>query len=117
MRGVAVLTRGCPAGGPGEYRVNTMKPNARAGTSLTQSRRDSRRDGTLQRIDGGRMTIKEAKKKIMAIEDGPYSHNICGLILRQVSKEHGVGAANKLIDELDLHDLYGISKVQEKDKA
>ena len=46
-------------------------------------------------------------------QSGPFSHNIVGLALSQVSKEFGVNVANGLIDEYELDELYGIQKVSQ----
>lgn len=56
--------------------------------------------------------IKVAKEKIekAIIQDGPYSHNIVGLVLSGLNDKK---AANKLIDEFELDELYGIQKVGE----
>lgn len=64
------------------------------------------------------MTIKEAENKIaQAIEtNGNFSHNICGIVLSGIAKEHGRKAANKLIDKFALDSIYGIQKVKEEDK-
>lgn len=37
--------------------------------------------------------------------DGGYSHNIISIVLRHISSEHGVKAANEAIEEFDLEDL------------
>jgi hypothetical protein len=47
-----------------------------------------------------RQYIEEAIEK-----NGPYSHNIIGLALNQISKEEGVQAANDLMDEYDLSEF------------
>lgn len=63
-------------------------------------------------------TIAEARKKIEKAIDqnGQYSHNICGLVLSSVSRDHGLEAANNLIDEFALDEIYGIHKVPVKAK-
>lgn len=52
------------------------------------------------------MTIKQAKDKIEEQLDfsGPFSHNLIGMYLGSVAKEHGKAAANKLIVECGLED-------------
>ena len=56
-------------------------------------------------------TVEDAKEKIeRAIESGgSFTHNILGLILREVDKLFGTKVANDLIDEYNLED-YGINK-------
>ena len=58
------------------------------------------------------MTNKEtnARKKIeKAMEqDGPYTHNIIGLVLSGLKD---INLANQLIEEYEIDDLYGIQKV------
>ena len=62
------------------------------------------------------MKISEAKKAIEKALDrqGPYSHNICGCVLRAVSESHGISRANALIEEYALDEIYGINKVKEE---
>ena len=57
--------------------------------------------------------IYKYKQRIEKARDqnGPFSHNIIGLTLSQVSQEFGFDVANGLIDEYDLEDLYNIQKV------
>ena len=59
------------------------------------------------------MTIDEAYADITKhIEDpGHYSHNIVTWTLRQLAAEHGVYVANKMVDDLDLYDAFGIGQV------
>ena len=45
--------------------------------------------------------------------NGEYSHNICSLNLRRVSRFKGRKVANKLIDEFELDDIYKIMKEPE----
>jgi hypothetical protein len=56
---------------------------------------------------------KEIKRAI--VQRGPFSHNICSLVLRHVSQVHGLKAANSLVDELSLKALFGICKEKEDD--
>ena len=59
------------------------------------------------------LTIEDAKRQIVKAirQNGTFSHNICSLVLRSVADVHGRKAANDLIDEFDLTDLYDIEKV------
>lgn len=61
------------------------------------------------------MELSEARKKIeRAIEkNGPYSHNIVGMVLSSVSKDHGVKKANELLEEYNIEGLYGIAPEKE----
>ena len=61
-------------------------------------------------------TIAKAKKQIVSaiMQNGPFSHNIVSLVLMGVSRDHGVPAANALVDEFRLTKLYGIHKVKEE---
>lgn len=42
---------------------------------------------------------------------GQYSHQVVGYTLRIVARDHGMDAANKMVDDLDLDDLFGIKRV------
>jgi len=61
-----------------------------------------------------KMNLETARAKIEnALENrGDFTHNIVGMILKDVAKTHGFPVANKLIDDLDLHKEFGIRKVQ-----
>ena len=67
--------------------------------------------------EGGVTTLdvirEQIRKEIPHIDKKPYSHNIIGLLLSQVAKEHGTAAANALIDELGLEER-GWSQVHEE---
>ncbi len=60
----------------------------------------------------GRMTIDEAEKKIKkAIQDnGPYSNNVVGSVLRVIDKEHGKNAAIDLMEKHRIEELFSIPK-------
>lgn len=60
--------------------------------------------GNLMKMDLERLTIDAAKAKIkQELErNGPYSHNIIGLVLGQVAKQFSKASANRLIDECGL---------------
>lgn len=61
------------------------------------------------------MTIQDAENKILALPpDGPYSHNIASLVLRQVASEHGYAAANALVVSLGLTTAYGIKPIGDR---
>lgn len=62
------------------------------------------------------MEISEARKKIenAIFQDGNYTNNIIGSVLRQVARDHGYGTANQLIDEYDIEEEYGIPPVMDK---
>ena len=47
---------------------------------------------------------------------GPFTHNMIGIILQKVATDHGNQAANDLIEEYDLTELYGIYPVLDKAK-
>lgn len=59
------------------------------------------------------ITIAKAKEQIQKAIDqnGPYSHNIAGLVLSQVASEHGVDVANQLVEEFKLTRRFGIRPV------
>jgi len=61
-------------------------------------------------------TLEEAREKIeeALLQNGSFTHNLVGLILSGVAKEHGYEAANNLVDEFALDDLLGIKKVEKK---
>lgn len=61
-------------------------------------------------------TIAEARTKIQKAidQDGPYTHNILGLVLSKVAKELDVEHANGLVEEFNLEDAYGICPVEVK---
>lgn len=61
------------------------------------------------KIEDARKTIQR-EKKFLGIK--PFSHNIIGLTLQTVAKDHGTRAANLLIDEFGL-ELVGWKKYQE----
>ena len=46
-------------------------------------------------------------------KQGSYSHNIVGIVLRQVSKEFSVNVANGLVDEYELDEVFGIQKINQ----
>lgn len=60
--------------------------------------------------------LQKAKEQIdRAIDrNGPYSHNIIGLVLNDVSAKLGRRAANSLIEEFDLEALYGFYCIHEE---
>lgn len=60
-------------------------------------------------------TIEQAIDKIKGAirANGPFSHNIASLVLMDVSENHGVEQANKIIRDLNLTKLYGIYPVDE----
>lgn len=62
--------------------------------------------------------LKTARMNICRaiIRNGPYSHNIIGLVLRGVSQKVGYDAANGLIDEFSLH-RHGYSKEKKPAEA
>jgi hypothetical protein len=60
---------------------------------------------TREKLKQARRIIRQAIKT-----NGPYSHNIISLSLASVMRKFGVHAANKLVDEFDLEELYGIRK-------
>ena len=62
-----------------------------------------------------KITLEKAREQIEQEMDqhGQFTHNIIGIVLRQVSTEFGIGQANELIDEYDITDAYGIHKVPE----
>ncbi|QOR55571.1 MAG: hypothetical protein UMS36scaffold28_61 [Phage 59_13] len=52
-----------------------------------------------------------------AIEQrGPFSHNLVSINLRIAAREYGNVAANRIIAELELHDLFGIKAVSQLKK-
>ena len=57
--------------------------------------------------------MSDARKRIRKALDqaGPYSHNIAGLVLSAVAERFGKQAANELIEEYALDDIYGIQQV------
>ena len=59
--------------------------------------------------------IYEYRKQIEAEVErqGSFSHNIIGIVLRQVSEEFSVNVANGLVDEYELDEIFGIQKVSE----
>ena len=58
--------------------------------------------------------IDEKYEEVRAHIDapGPYSHNIISYTLREVAAELGKDVANKMVDDLDLTDLFGIGKAE-----
>lgn len=60
------------------------------------------------------MTMDEARATIKRAVDqaGPYSHNLCSIVLSMVHQWHGLAAANALVEEYGLEDLYGIRKIE-----
>lgn len=56
-------------------------------------------------LDKARADIEKAIE-----QDGPYSHNICSLVLAAVYDKLGRKAANKLVDEFDLDTIFDIQK-------
>jgi len=58
-------------------------------------------------IERARDRIEQAIK-----QNGPYSHKVVGLALSALARECGFEAANNLVEEYDLDDLYGIQKVE-----
>lgn len=52
------------------------------------------------------MTLNELRAKIKAERSGvgkkPYSHNIIGLLLQQIDRDHGLAEANKAITDFHL---------------
>jgi hypothetical protein len=54
-------------------------------------------------------TLEELRQEIRAerpfVDKKPYSHNIIGLLLRQIAEEHGKDEANRAIRELGLKRL------------
>jgi len=62
------------------------------------------------------MTTDEARESIEeqlpgVDQSGNYNHNIIGMTLSIIAKEHGTDVANELIDEFELED-HGWSKVK-----
>jgi len=61
-------------------------------------------------------TLEELREKIEDevpyVDVKPYSHNIIGLLLSQIAKEHGRAEANKAIEDFGLEEL-GWSKCEE----
>jgi len=62
------------------------------------------------------MTTDEARESIEEQMEGldqpnNYNHNIIGMTLSIIAKEHGTDVANELIDEFDLED-HGWNKVE-----
>ena len=55
---------------------------------------------------------QEIKQEVPYIDKRPYSHNIVGLLLSQIAKEHGVAEANRAIRNLGLK-RKGWSEVKE----
>lgn len=53
------------------------------------------------------------EKEVDYIDVKPFSHNIVGLVLQEISKEFGQDRANEAIDHFNL-ELLGWSKVKEK---
>jgi len=53
------------------------------------------------------------EKEVDYIDVKPFSHNIVGLVLQEISKEFGQDRANKAIDYFNL-ELFGWSKVKDK---
>jgi hypothetical protein len=43
-------------------------------------------------------------------QNGPFSHNLVGMALSSLAREHGEAEADKLVDKFDLTVLYGIEK-------
>ncbi len=63
------------------------------------------------------MDLIKAREKIETAIDqnGPYSHNICGLVLSSVVQDHGFETANELIEEYGLEFLYSIRPIEGRD--
>ena len=61
-------------------------------------------------------SVRMARQRIdKAInQDGAFSHNMIGLALAILSREDGQEAADKLVDEYNLTELYEIQKVGKK---
>ena len=59
--------------------------------------------------------VRKAREGIEKALDsmGNYTHNIISLYLSSLAAEEGNEAANKLVDEYDLTELFGIQKVEE----
>lgn len=53
------------------------------------------------------------EKEVDYIDVKPFSHNIVGLVLQEISKEFGQDRANEAIDYFNL-ELFGWSKVKDK---
>ena len=51
------------------------------------------------------------EKEVDYIDVKPFSHNIVGLVLQEISKEFGQDRANEAIDRFNL-ELFGWSKVK-----
>lgn len=58
-------------------------------------------------------SLKQIKSDIeAAIEQrGPFSHNLVSINLRIAAREYGTVAANQIIAEMELDDLFGIKAV------
>jgi len=56
-----------------------------------------------------------AREKIgLALDqNGPYSHNICSLVLSKIAQQFGNASANKLIHDFELDKIYQIMPVKE----
>lgn len=59
-----------------------------------------------------KMTIEKAREEIeaLSINPGEYGHNIVSCILRIIAKEYGYEASNKLVEELELGEIFSIPK-------
>jgi len=60
--------------------------------------------------------LNECEKKIERQLDinGPYSHNIVGMVLSRVADVCGIAIANELIEEYRLKEIFGINPVSEE---
>lgn len=58
--------------------------------------------------------IDKASDRIQNAIDshGPYSHNMIGAVLRDLSSSWGYEHANKLVRDFELDELYGIQEVE-----
>jgi len=58
------------------------------------------------------MTIDRAREllQIQVEMGGGYNRNSVRLVLFEISKEHGQGAVDKLIDEFSLEQIFGLQK-------
>lgn len=58
------------------------------------------------------MTLDKAREliKVQLSFGGGYNRNAVRLILAEISNEHGQGAVDRLIRELDLTDKFGLAE-------
>lgn len=82
-----------------------------------KSSKSNLNNGGIMKI--GVESLDKAREQIQKAidQDGPYSHNIVGLVLSSVASDYGTAQANELIAEFDLTEVYGIRPVQEELKV